>query len=312
MFSSSLTTPVAFILFNRPETTRAVFQRIRAARPKTLLLIADGPRASRPGESDRCEAARAVVAEIDWPCAVHRNFSDVNLGCRDRPASGIDWVFSIVQEAIILEDDCLPDPTFFRFCSELLDRYRNDPRVGMVTGDNFQNGRRRGSGSYYFSKYTDIWGWATWRRAWSRYDHAAAHWPQFQRSGDFERHTEPAERPYWRSAFDAVYSGRLDAWDYQWVLTCWTHQMLSAIPNKNLISNIGFGPGATHTHNVDAFANLPTGSLDFPLDHPTEIVANREADRHRAARSFNERIRSKVRRYLNVALSAASPRARSE
>jgi hypothetical protein len=308
MSDGILTTPVAFIVFNRPETTRAVFARIRAARPSTLLLIADGPRTERPGEAERCAEAREIVSEIDWPCEVHRNFSATNLGCRDRPASGIDWVFSVVSEAIILEDDCLPDPTFFRYCAELLDRFRDEPRVGMVSGANFQGGRQRGPGSYYFSKYTDIWGWATWRRAWSHYDRAAAHWPDFLSAGGLEQHTEPAERIYWRRAFDAVHSGRLDAWDYQWTLSSWRHRMLCAIPNRNLISNIGFGPGATHTTHVNTVANLPTRGLEFPLTHPPEVAADREADRFRARRSFNERVRSKVRRYLNVALAAARPR----
>src|SRR6185369_14461868 len=166
----ALTTPVAFIIFNRPDTTEKVFAEIARARPPKLLVIADGPRAGRAGEADRCAATRAIIDRVDWDCKVLTNYSDVNLGCKNRVASGIDWVFEQVPEAIILEDDCLPDPTFFRFCEELLIRYREDERISQICGANFQFGRKRSNDSYYFSRYNHIWGWASWRRAWQHYD----------------------------------------------------------------------------------------------------------------------------------------------
>lgn len=156
-----LTTPVAFIIFNRPDTTEKVFAEIAKAKPPKLLVIGDGPRVSRQGEAEKVAAARSIIQCVDWDCEVQTNFSDVNLGCKRRVSSGIDWVFEQVEEAIILEDDCLPDPTFFRFCEELLARYRHDQRIGMISGDNFQFGSRRNDDSYYFSKYVHIWGWAT-------------------------------------------------------------------------------------------------------------------------------------------------------
>src|SRR5579871_4386735 len=165
-----LTTPVALIVFNRPDTTRQVFQEIRRVRPPVLLVVADGPRRDHPEDEQLCRETRAVAEEVDWPCQVLTEYSDVNLGCRHRPASGLDWVFSQVEEAIILEDDCVPHPSFFRFCSELLSRYRDDARIGTIAGTNVQGGRKRGGASYYFSKYPTIWGWASWRRAWALYD----------------------------------------------------------------------------------------------------------------------------------------------
>jgi hypothetical protein len=274
---------VALIIFNRPHTTRAVFERIRAARPPKLLVTADGPRRGRPEEEQLCAAARQIVNEVDWPCEVHTHFSDVNLGCRNGVASGIDWVFSLVSEAIILEDDCLPHPSFFRFCAELLQRYRDDPRVGSIAGSNVHAGPATDGPSYFFSKYPVIWGWATWRRAWAHYDRSASTWPRFRRSAAFRAITLPAERAHWERTFDSVHSGGFDTWDYQWVLTCWRTGMLTTVPHCNLISNIGFGPGATHTVGIGAHASLPCTEMPFPLLHPHEFQADRKADAVRAA-----------------------------
>lgn len=280
---SKLNTPVALIIFNRPDTTRAVFERIRAARPPKLLVTADGPRRDRPDEERLCAAARQVVHEVDWPCELHTHFSEVNLGCRDGPAGGIDWVFSLVPEAIILEDDCLPHPSFFRFCDELLERYRDDPRVGMIAGSKLHAERAKDGASYFFSKYPFIWGWATWRRAWAQYDRSASAWPRFRRSAAFRAIALPVERAYWERSFHSVHDGTLDAWDYQWTLTCWRAGLVSVVPNCNLVSNIGFGPGATHTVQIGAQASLPYGEMAFPLSHPRQILANREADALHAA-----------------------------
>lgn len=165
----SVSTPVAFFIFNRPVLTEIVFEAIAKAKPKKLLVVADGPRFAE--EEEKCQKARAaVIDKINWECEVLTNFSDRNQGCKYRVSSGLDWVFSEVEEAIILEDDCLPAPSFFRFCETLLARYRDDERVMTISGDNFQLGNSRTEYSYYFSKYTHIWGWASWRRAWQHYD----------------------------------------------------------------------------------------------------------------------------------------------
>jgi hypothetical protein len=308
MSNWQLTAPVALLIFNRPQTTRRVFQEIRKARPPRLLIVADGPRLDRPHEAQLCRETRAIIESVDWPCEVLTDYSEVNLGCRERVASGLDWVFSRVKESIILEDDCLPHPSFFRYCDELLTRYRDDRRVGTITGTNLQSGTVRGSASYYFSKYPCVWGWASWERAWVHYDASASVWPEFQSSGALRAWTQTSERIYWERAFDGVYRRAIDTWDYQLALACWAQSMLSVVPNHNLISNIGFGADATHTTQVGALANLPVNGLSFPLTHPRLMLADRGADEFVAARVFNERLRGKIRRYLG--LTRRRPQAR--
>ncbi|MCF8171975.1 MAG: glycosyltransferase family 2 protein [Candidatus Methylopumilus sp.] len=305
MAQYNLRTPVALLIFNRPDTTERVFNAIAQARPSKLLVVADGPRDSRPGEAARCEQTRAIIKRVDWDCEVITNFADSNMGCKLRVSSGIDWIFEQVEEAIILEDDCLPDPSFFRFCDEMLERYRDNERVGMVSGGNLQFGRHRGIGSYYFSKYTHIWGWATWRRAWKHYDRDITHWPEFKAQGLLEQmFATPGEQTYWQNSFQWVHEGSLDTWDVSWTFTALTHGLLQVVPNVNLISNIGFGADATHTHVVGVHANLPTQAIEFPLQHPTFVLPNLEADRYIAsdqlAPSFYTRQWRRVKRILGM------------
>lgn len=273
-------TAVAFFIFNRPETTARVFAEIARARPARLLIIADGPRADRPDEAALCAATRAVVERVDWDCQVLTNFSEVNLGCKLRVSSGIDWVFSQEEEAIILEDDCLPHPSFFPFCEEMLERYRHDERVMAISGNNFQQGRTRTPFSYFFSRYLHIWGWASWRRAWQRYDLAMSKWDALRQTRWLEDLLgNKTYAQYWHSTFDNVRNGQTDTWDYQLLFACWVHDGLAITPEVNLVTNIGFGVGSTHTEVVDnAVANLPLGEMRFPLRHPSSVMPQREAD----------------------------------
>ncbi len=182
MVSNSLIkTPVVVIIFKRTDTTEKVFEAIRLAKPPKLFVIADGPRADHPGEAEKCEAARAIIERVDWECEVLKNYSDTNLGCAKRVSSGLDWVFSNVEEAIILEDDCVPHLTFFPFCEELLEKYRYDTRIASISGQNVQFGRERTNYSYYFSRYNHCWGWATWRRAWQHFDFDMKLWPEIKK-----------------------------------------------------------------------------------------------------------------------------------
>jgi hypothetical protein len=303
MAEFQLNTPVALIIFNRPDTTERVFAEIAKAKPPILLVVADGPRENRPEEAQRCERARAIVAQVDWPCQVLTNYADANMGCKIRVASGIDWIFEMVEEAIILEDDCLPEPTFFRFCEEMLIRYRDDERISMVSGGNLQFGQRRGLGSYYFSRYTHIWGWATWRRAWQHYDRDISRWPKLREEGWIESmFKNKGEHAYWSNSFDAVHSGELDTWDCSWTFACMLRGMLQISPNVNLISNIGFGPGATHTQIIGIHANMPTEPMRFPLVHPEVVVPSREGDdfisNDQIAPSFAKRQWRRLKKYL--------------
>ena len=209
-----LETPVSFFIFNRPETTLRVFEEIRKARPPRLLVVADGPRPDHVEDIQNCAQARALLERVDWPCELLLNYSDQNLGCKQRVSRGLDWVFQNAEQAIILEDDCLPHPTFFRFCDELLKYYRSDERIMHISGDNFQWGRKSGESSYYFSLYPHVWGWATWASRWKKYDVDMRAWssrkPEDQYLTDF---SDRNEKQFWRNTWDSCLSGRIDTWE---------------------------------------------------------------------------------------------------
>lgn len=291
-------TPVALLIFNRPETTQRVFEVVRQVQPSQLLIVADGPRPDRPGEAERCAKTRAIVHQVDWDCQVLTNFAETNLGCKQRVSSGLDWVFQTVAEAIILEDDCLPHPTFFRFCEELLAYYRHDERVMHISGDNFQFGQRQTPDSYYFSRFNHCWGWASWRRAWQHYDVTLRLWPQIQANGWLETILSGEGVRYWQKIFQAVYDNRINTWDYQWTLACWLHHGLSILPNQNLVSNIGFTGEATHVASSSPLSSLPTVAMEFPLRHPPVMVRHREADRFSQKHAFETSLLNRLRARL--------------
>lgn len=284
-----LQSPVAMFLFNRPETTTRVFNAIRQARPTRLLLIADGPRLGHASDTERCAAARAVVGAVDWDCEVETEYAASNLGLKRRVETGLDWVFQRVEAAIILEDDCLPGAHFFAFCDELLPRYAAEEQVLSISGNAFKRG---GPGaSYYFSRYTFIWGWATWRRAWQGHDPAMSDWPALRDSGWLnDALGDDTAASYWAYLFDKTLALQ-NTWDYAWTLSSWRRQGLSVVPVANLVSNIGYGVEATHTRQADDFANQPVEALTFPLRHPPVIERDTEADRMAEAVRFSGNLR---------------------
>jgi hypothetical protein len=278
MAPAPIRTPVAMVLFRRPDRTARVFEQIRAARPRNLILIADGPR--NPAEGSQCEAARAVVANVDWDCEVTRDYASENLGLKKRITSGLDLVFDRYEEAIILEDDCLPSISFFRYCQELLDRYRENDLVMHIAGSDLLGGDRSQL-SYRFTRYPHIWGWATWRSAWQTYDPALAEWHAFSRRKRERRIAEmfahEDERRYWRDAWDA--SEHIDNWDFRWSYALLSRNGLATIPNRNLVTNIGFGSNATNAlDDPHGIGGRPRGEMAFPLRHPTEIQTDPMAD----------------------------------
>jgi hypothetical protein len=278
-----LCVPVLFLVFNRPDTTQQVFESIRQVRPSRLYIASDGPRPERPGEAEKVQAVRDyVVTHIDWPCEVKTLFRDNNLGCRLAVGTAIDWFFENEPEGIILEDDCLPDPSFFSFAEELLAHYRDDERVMIISGDYFHGRAYQPSHSYFFSRHVHIWGWASWRRAWRHYDHEMKQWPALRNTdwlltvGDGNRDFQR----YWTRIFDTAYSGEIDSWAYRWVFSCWAQSGLGILPSHNLVTNIGFGKDATHTTGSDNhLANLPTEEMTLPLLHPPNTVRTYTADR---------------------------------
>lgn len=294
----SMRSPVLFLVFNRPDVTRRVFDAIRIAKPSRLYVAADAPRKDKAGEVERCMAVQEIISQVDWPCEVAKLIRQENLGCKFAVSSAIDWFFSQESEGIILEDDCLPHPDFFPYCDELLEKYRDDERVGMISGDNFQDGIWRGDGDYYFSRFCHIWGWATWARAWKKYDVKLTQWPNLKAIGWLDSlGFQGAEKAFWIKAFDRVHSNQQDTWDYQWIMTCWVSNTLSAMPNKNLISNIGFGEQATHTAGKSIYSDMKTGKLNFPLTHPALLAAHKEADQYSSKHIFtNSIIRRGIRK----------------
>jgi len=281
MAGKSFDTPILLVIFNRPDLTRQVIDRLREIKPTKLYVGADAPRPHKAGEEERCRQARAIATTIDWPCQVKTLFQSKNLGCQYGPFEAIDWFFKYETEGIILEDDVVADVSFFEFCRQLLERYRHDTRIASISGNNFQFGRRRTKDSYYFSRYSHTCGWASWRRSWQLYDLKIKKWPELRAGGWLNDvlHSQVAVR-YWRLIFDGIYHQKITtAWDYQWTFMCWSNSMLSILPNVNLIKNIGFGvEGATHTHRQNKFSRIPVERMAFPLQHPSFVIEDLEAD----------------------------------
>lgn len=274
--------PVALFNFNRPHLTRQVFEVVRQIKPRRLLLIADGPRASRPDDARLCAEVRAIFDEIDWDCEVSRNFSDTNLGSFKRNSSGLNWVFDTVEEAIILEDDCIPALTFFPYCEELLERYRDDLRVGVIAGNNFvpPRGKQRDA-SYFFSAYALTWGWASWRRVWRQVDMDMSWWkPDTGQKMLRTLFPRSAEWRYWYELYERIHSGQMkNAWDYQLILSSFRHTQCCIIPSVNMVSNIGFGPEGTNCFDETSLMHdVPRGELEFPLVHPADVRRSGSVD----------------------------------
>ena len=280
-----LDTPVVLTIFNRPAFTELVFRAIAQARPRRLFVLADGPRT--PDEAALCAQTRAVI-QVDWPCNLTMDVSEVNLGCRYRCAGGFDMVFAQTETAIVLDDDCVPDPTFFRFCEEMLVRYRDDERVMSITGSNYLGRWARGwrRPSYYFSYFGSPWGWASWRRAWKHYDVTMKVWGHPTTKGRIRDVLADEETyPFQARRFDLIYGDPTNrhSWDIPWSLAKMLHGGLTVVPAVNLIRNIGCDGGNSipPTHPV---ANLPTSPIAFPLRHPRTVAVDRRYDRQHVRR----------------------------
>ncbi|MBZ4219278.1 MAG: hypothetical protein LAC69_03705 [Chlorobium sp.] len=275
--------PILFLVFNRPDTTIKVFEAIRAAKPPRLYIAADGPRINYEGEAERCQEVRKIATAVDWLCEVKILFRNENLGCKLGVSGGINWFFENEEEGIILEDDVLPIPSFFPYCDELLERYRNDDRVGVISGCNLIAKRLAPKESYFFSHYNHVWGWASWRRAWQRYDIAMSTWPEWRDYGGLTSlsNGNTLFETYWAGIFEKTFRGGIDTWDYQWVFTCWYYGMITALPAHNQTNNLGFGhPNAVHTKDnaPDYIKESIPKPLTFPLWHPVNIERLSEAD----------------------------------
>ncbi len=296
-------TPILFVVFNRPNITQRVFDEIRKIRPSKLYVAADGPRNNNVNDEKNCALTRKIFDDIDWPCEIYTLYQEKNLGCKYAVTAAFDWFFNNVEEGIILEDDDLPDQTFFQFCQEMLKEYRNDPRIMHISGVNFQGNNRelKLNDSYYFSRIPHIWGWASWRRAWQLNSVEVEKWPEMRGQRSLSKiFKDPAIAFFWGKKFQKYYEGKINSYDGQWVFTCLKYGGLCINPVTNLVSNIGFGANSTHTSSRSDFANLPTSSIKFPLKHPEKVEVNEIADNftHKYAFDINKTLNQKIKWFL--------------
>ena len=281
-------------------------EAIRTVRPPRLYVAADGAR-ERKGEAERCRTVRHIATDVDWQCEVKTLFQNRNLGCRVAVSTAIDWFFQLENEGIILEDDCLPGADFFPFCAQLLERFRDDEKIMAVCGSSYAEPPTNYKASYYFSYYADMWGWATWRRAWRLYDRDLSRWPEFKACGGLKALTGPSpwREPYWTNIFDASRRNLFDSWGYRWIYSVIEHGGIACYPVQNLISNLGFRGDATHTivneHQPQSpRANLSLGKLEFPLVHPTVVARSEALERQIDAKRLDLISPSRIRRQIWV------------
>lgn len=293
MTNKPLATPLLFLIFNRPDTTQRVFDQIRKARPNRLFVAADGPREGVPRDAELCDATRAIIKRVDWSCELRTNFRERNVGLKTAVRSAIDWFFQNVEEGIILEDDCLPSQSFFWFCQALLEEYRNDNRIMMISGSNFQFGRKRGTGTYYFSRLPSIWGWASWRRAWRHFDSELKTLPRFLEERQIRNVVvDRISQRFWLREIRAVYNGA-NSWAFAWAYAIFTQNGLCIYPNENLVGNIGFGRDAVHATNLSSrFANMATQQIE-EIDDPVFVLADKDADEFHTRLFARQQLRDK-------------------
>lgn len=292
-------TPILFLIFNRPDTTQKVFDVIKRVQPKQLFVAADGPRSNKLGEKEKCEETRKIINQINWDCEVRTLFRDENLGCGKAVSGAITWFFKNVEEGIILEDDCLPNESFFTFCKLLLEKYRYNDEIAIISGNNF-NKQKIGNADYYFSKISHIWGWATWRRTWNKYDIKISEYTNFKKEKKIEKIWSNSRfQKYWIYIFDEVYNNNIKTWDYQLVFSLFLNNSLCICPNVNLVSNIGFGKDFTNTILIDKnVSNLEVGNLKFPLiytnkvefDEKNNYLINKTSSRYFELKKFLKKI----------------------
>jgi len=307
--------PVLFLVFNRPDTTIRVFEEIRKAKPAKLYVAADGPRGTKPGEDLECAKALSFLPKIDWTCQVKTLIRSENLGCKDAVSSAIQWFFEHEEEGIILEDDCLPSNSFFRYCDTMLDKFRDDTRIRHIAGCNLHRGKKWGEDSIFFTNQTHIWGWASWRRVWKDYDKGLTQYQESEISGKMKNiFADPFIVETWTQIFKEVKAGNIDTWDYQLAFLNFLNNGLAINPNVNLISNIGFGVGATHTLSADSiYANLPLEEMDV-ITTPIYVLPEKQADYAILSHDFNlphrwkkhNSFKRKIKRFLKNKLKLPS------
>lgn len=277
---NNFNTPILFLVFNRPDTTRKVFEVIRQVKPRYLYIAADGPRPGNQNDEENCKAVKQLFKNIDWDCELHTLYRDQNLGCRNAVSSAITWFFDNVEEGIVLEDDILPDLSFFPYCQQLLEYYRHDERVMHIAGFNVCGKWKEKKQSYHGSYFGGIWGWASWRRAWQRYDVDIKQWEDQQlQENVLKTYFPPELREQRKALYNDLYQGKINTWDYQWTLARLINGGLCVIPSVNLTENIGFGEGSTHTATAPDWAKQKSYKITLPLNTKTVLKQDKDYDK---------------------------------
>ncbi len=273
---STFEVPILILIFNRKDKTRVLFEKLREIKPKYLFISADGPRKEKKGERGKCKATREIFEQVDWDCKVKKLYRDENLGCKNAVYGGISWFFEQVEQGIILEDDCIPDNSFFPFCEILLEKYKDNPRIAHITAHN-PLPKSPNKNSYFFSKQVLVWGWATWRESWKQIDIEMNQLETFIQQGRLEEYSsyKPAQ-DYILDKWQSVRNGTLNSWAYPWAFSCFLNNTLAIIPSQNLINNIGFDEEATNTKKGHKL--IVEKPIKFPLKHPREIQHNEDID----------------------------------
>lgn len=273
--------PVLLVVFNRPDTALQVIRAIKKVKPKKLYIAADGPGGPHNKNAKLCKETReTVLDEVDWDCEVLTLFREENLGCARGVSGAVSWFFETEEMGIILEDDCVPDTSFFYFCEELLHRYKDDNRIMQIGGCNIQQGKSHGPASYYFSRYAEIWGWATWKRAWKHFDFDMIHYHDFVEQGGLKNlFPDSAVENRWKKNFEFIKNeSPPSVWGYRWMYSIWKENGLSITPNVSLVQNVGFDERAVHTKSPDnPFAIIKAKSI-IDIQHPHVVVPNHDAD----------------------------------
>lgn len=279
--SNRFKTPILFITFNRPETTIRVFQSIRLCKPNRLYIASDGPRTNREGEAETIKALRdQVMQAIDWDCEIQTLFRDKNLGCKYGVSGAISWFFENEEKGIILEDDCMPSNSFFRFCEELLEKYSGDERVGQISGFNHGFYQADLKYDYFFTRYPSIWGWATWSNRWKNYSNDLKYFDEFNKYRQLELIFSGKEIQQKMRLLLKARKDEIDTWDYPWSFTLYKNNQLSVIPRENLVINLGFGRDATHTSGYNPFSKTVIHEINGIIKHPPYIVQLIDYDRN--------------------------------
>lgn len=280
MEECKLTAPVAFMVFNRLDCVQQVFPKIREAKPEKLFIVSDGPRESRPGEDEKVNAVRAYIEEnIDWDCQVYKNYAESNMGCKNRIYSGISWVLEQEDRVIIVEDDCKPSSDFFEFCQEMLEIYKDEEKVWMISGLNMYR-KQKTDEPYVFSKFPEIWGWATWQRAWKKIDIEVETWNNVRKSGKVKYAFDFWSYRCYKRIMDYQLNQHRDTWDIPWLYTILKEHGVGVVPRENLVANVGCGHvDASNTTDEVDFDFSYGKKMEFPLKKQEVIEADEVLDK---------------------------------